>query len=65
MYRARIIGGVLTYNIPRFQEFCNANEGRWVTIEVDKPERSISQLRMYRAWLNNVADHTGNDESAA
>jgi hypothetical protein len=59
--RARIIARTLVYNIARFEEMLGQNEGRWVTIEVDEPERSSSQLRMYRAWLDNTANHTGND----
>jgi hypothetical protein len=37
-------------------------EGAWLTIEKVQPERSTSQLRMYRAWLHQVSEQTGNDE---
>ena len=59
--RARIIGSKLIYNIPRFYEMCAVNDGRWATITVDEPERSVSQLRMCRAWPDTKASHTGND----
>jgi len=42
----------------RFKE---ANEGKWADLVVRVPERTLSQLRMYRAWLTDVANHTGND----
>jgi hypothetical protein len=59
--RAQLIGGKLIFNPIRFSQFAAKYEGKWVTIEAEIPERSMSQLRMYRAWLNNVADHSGND----
>jgi hypothetical protein len=34
--------------------------GRFVIFE-DKDERSLGQLRLYRAWLDRMCDQTGND----
>jgi hypothetical protein len=48
--------------LARFADCLEANEGKWFTIELDKEDRSSSQLRMYRAWLRDVAAHTGNNE---
>lgn len=63
MFRAHIVNGKPQFPA-RFAQFCADNEGAWLTIEKDEPERSLSQLRMYRAWLHQVAEQTGNDEEA-
>ena len=60
--RAHVVGGKLIINPIRLQQFCEVYDGRWAVIEVKEPERSLSQLRMYRAWLGRVAEQTGNDE---
>lgn len=62
MFRARITDGRPTFPA-RFPQFCNDHEGRWLRIELEEPVRSLSQLRMYRAWLKHVAEHSGNNES--
>ncbi len=66
MFRAKLSRGTIDFATPaaalKFQEWKNANDGRWITIDIEKQERTLSELRMYRAWLSNVADHTGNDE---
>lgn len=45
----------------KFQTWKLEHDGAHVIIDQLKPERSTSQLRMYRAWLDNTATHTGND----
>lgn len=47
----------------RLDEWCKQNEGAPLAIEHVKPERTLSELRMYRAWLHGVAAQTGNDEN--
>ena len=47
----------------RLDEWCAQNEGARLVIEHMKPERTLSELRMYRAWLHGVAEQTGNDEN--
>ena len=67
MFRARIKDSSIDFNSPaaaiRFQEWKAMHEGRRITIELEKEDRSTSQLRFYWAWLSNVAAHTGNDEN--
>jgi hypothetical protein len=64
--RAQIKNGKIDFASPlalaRFATWCAQNDGARVVIDLDKEDRSLSQLRMYRAWLANVAAHTGNDE---
>lgn len=47
-----------------FIEWCAANEGKRVLITPLKYGLSLSQRKMYRAWLSNTASHTGNNEDA-
>jgi hypothetical protein len=47
----------------RLDEWCATHEGARLLITHVKPERSLSELRMYRAWLHGVAEQTGNDEN--
>jgi hypothetical protein len=63
MFRATIRNGEIVLPA-RFKEWAAAHHGAHVEIEHVKPERSISQLRMYRSWLSGVAIHSGNDEEA-
>jgi hypothetical protein len=67
MWRATIRGGAVEFATPavavNFAKFKREHEGAKIVIEEDKPERSLSELRMYRAWLRNVAEHSGNDEN--
>ncbi|MDO9413817.1 MAG: hypothetical protein Q7T81_14715 [Pseudolabrys sp.] len=60
MFRARIRIGRPQFPA-RLPQFCEEHEGRWLRIELEEPVRSISQNRMYRAWLDNVAESTGNN----
>jgi hypothetical protein len=46
----------------RYAQWLKDHEGAKCVIDVEKADRSLSQLGMYRAWLANVAGHTGNDE---
>lgn len=65
MFRATVKAGKLNMapqTKQRFVEWCAGHEGANVTITHFIPERTLSELRMYRAWLANVASHTGNDE---
>jgi hypothetical protein len=66
MWRATIRGGAVEFTTPavalNFAKFKREHEGAKIVIEEEKPERSLSELRMYRAWLRNVAEHSGNDE---
>ena len=67
MFRATIKDGRLTFGPiiqQRLEEWGVAHEGAHLVITEDKPERSISELRMYRAWLGGVAAQTGNEEEA-
>ena len=63
-FRAKIVSGSLDFGTgaanSRFQEWKREHEGAHVLIEHIKPERSVSQLRFYRAWLDNMCAHTGN-----
>lgn len=65
MFRAQIKNTRLHFPSPtaavRFQEWKQAHEGRWIVIDLEAQERTLSELRMYRAWLNNVCEHSGND----
>jgi hypothetical protein len=64
-FRAQAKGGKLSFapaTLIKFAEWLTAHEGKWLAIDEDKEDRSSSQLRMYRAWLRHVAQHTGNDE---
>lgn len=67
VFRAQIVGRGLDFGSPfnqaRLEQFCLSNPGKWVRIEAETSERTLSELRMYRAWLRDVAAHTGNDES--
>ena len=63
MFRAVIRNGNIVLP-PRLIEWAAAHDGAHLQIEHVKPERSISQLRCYRAWLSTVAEQTGNDEEA-
>jgi hypothetical protein len=67
MWRATIRGGTVEFATPavalNFAQFKRGHEGAKIVIEQEKPERSLSELRMYRAWLRNVAEHSGNDEN--
>lgn len=60
----QIIGNKLLYNQTSFARLCENHNGKRVNIVVQIPERSMSQLRMYRAWLNEVSSHTGNETEA-
>ena len=64
MFRATIKDGRLHFGpiIQRLEEWAGAHEGAHLVLTEDKPERSLSELRMYRAWLSGVAAQTGNDE---
>jgi hypothetical protein len=65
MFRVTIKDGKLLIGpviAQRLEEWAQVHEGAHLIITEDKPERSLSELRMYRAWLSNVAAHTGNDE---
>lgn len=60
----KIENGKLVFNeisLARFKEY---NNGKWCDVVVRTPERSMNQLAMYRAWLTDVANHTGNDTEA-
>lgn len=64
-FRATIRSGQITFNGPvltqRWREWLAANDGAIVEIEKAEPGRSIGQNRMYRAWLDSTANHTGNN----
>lgn len=59
---AKIKNGKLIINERSLYIFKEKNEGKDCDLVVRKRERSSSQLAMYRAWLKDVANHTGNDE---
>ncbi len=58
----KIVGGKLILNERSLYLFSEKNEGKHVELRVLKKERSLGQLGMYRAWLRDVANHTGNDD---
>ena len=60
----KVAGGKLVYNPLNFARFASKNEGKWCHLKVLPRERSLSQLRMYRAWLHELSAHTGDDEEA-
>lgn len=60
MFRARITDGTPQFPA-RFSDFCKDHEGRWLRIELEEPVRSLSQNSMFHAWLDHVADQTGNN----
>lgn len=64
-FRATAGNGTLDFATPaataRFKEWLREHPGASILIEHIKPERSVSQLRMYRAWLDNMCAHTGNN----
>lgn len=64
-FRAKIVDGSLDFGSGpaalRFQQWKRDHENAHVLIEQIKPERSVSQLRLYRAWLDNMCTHTGNN----
>lgn len=51
----------LAYNYVSFVRFAGENEGKDCDIIVREKARTLSQLGMYRVWLTDVANHTGND----
>lgn len=65
-FRAYIEKGNLTFPSVRasirWQVWKEAHDGARVIIHEDKDDRSLSTLRMYRAWLSNVAANSGNNE---
>lgn len=64
-FHATIKDGALTFAPGvafNFQKYKATHEGQRVLIAEDKDDRSMGQLRMYRAWLSSVAASTGNDE---
>lgn len=66
MFRATLKDSSITFATAamaaRFQQWKRSQEGKRIVIELDKEDRSLSQLRMYRAWLAQTAAQTGNDE---
>ena len=51
----------IVYNYVSFVRFAGENEGKDCDIIVREKARTLSQLGMYRVWLADVANHTGND----
>lgn len=64
-FRAKIDKGELCFPSIRasiaWRGWMEGHEGAFVEITEVKAERSSSTLRMYRAWLSNVAAQSGND----
>lgn len=56
-----IKGRKLVYNELSFGRFTGENEGKSGDLVIRVRPRSLSQLGMYRVWLSDVANHTGND----
>jgi hypothetical protein len=67
-FSARVKEGQIQFPSPgaamRFQEWKRDHDGSHITIDEIKPERSTSQLRLYRSWLRALCAQTGNDEEA-
>src|SRR3954452_17042555 len=61
-FRAHIENGRVVLPA-RLIEWAKVHTGARLSLEHVKAERSISQLRCYRAWLHKVCDETGNLES--
>jgi hypothetical protein len=64
MFRAIIKDGRLSFGpiiLRQFEEFLDANDGKNVTIELDKPGRSSSQNRYYWTYLEVIARETGDN----
>ena len=45
----------------RLEEWLVKMDGRVIEVKAVEPGRSISQNKMYRAWLDSTATHTGNN----
>lgn len=58
----RVEKGELVYNRQSYLRFVQDNEGKSGDIAIKQRDRSLSQLRMYRVWLKQAADQTGNNE---
>lgn len=62
MFRAYLKGGQI-YHGPRsflkFKEWAEANEGKTVTIDLEKQTRSSSQIRFYWLYLGIIERETG------
>jgi hypothetical protein len=56
-----VTNGAMTLS-PAFTKCAARQEGARLEIAQTKPERSISPLRMHRAWLHKVAADIGNDD---
>lgn len=62
MFRAQILDGKLSFGPiirKQFLEFLAVNEGKSVTIELDKPHRSNSQNAYYWVYLEVIERETG------
>ena len=62
--RGFIQGGELAFRpavAALWRTWCHAHENSHILITEDKEERSNGQLRLYRAWLEGVCAHSGND----
>lgn len=58
----QIKNGQLIINPTSKARFCEKDG--WADLERRVPERSLSQLKRYRAWLTITAEATGNDTEA-
>lgn len=63
MFRAKIQGGKLSFGRqkPVFLDFLAGNEGRTVTLELERKGRSTSQNAYYWVYLGVIGRETGHD----
>jgi hypothetical protein len=64
MFRATISDGKLSFGpiiLSKFEDWLHANNGKHVSIDIEKPERSTSQNRYYWLYLGVIAQETGDN----
>lgn len=49
------------YNTARWKDFCKINQGKYISLELPKPKRSIQQNSYYWLYLGVIERETGND----
>lgn len=56
----KVENGHISMNPVMLARFVERNKGKWVDISAREAKRTVNQNSMYRAWLDNMCDHTGN-----
>lgn len=58
---AKVQNGKIVFNRTSELRFVAENDGKECDLVVRRKPRTLSQLGMYRAWLSQTAEQTGND----